>query len=117
MSDFYIMVNESKKEFIDPMRVGNYSRDLELDFIESSTIFWYLMGAHEKEDKDNIETFYHGRWNGKKIRLVGKGKDKDEYNTIIFDKEYKDITIKAHNEVENWWNNYEIIGLDYIGEI
>ena len=40
MTDFYIMVNESGKEFVDPMRVGDYSRDRELDFIESSTIFW-----------------------------------------------------------------------------
>ena len=43
------MVNESEKEFIDPMRVNDYSRNSELDFIESSTIFWYLMGAHRKQ--------------------------------------------------------------------
>jgi hypothetical protein len=99
MTDYYIMVNESDKEFIDPMRVGNYSRDRELDFIESSTIFWYLMGAHEKEDIDK-EAKYHGRWNGKKIRLIGKEKDKDQYNTLIFDKKYTDITIEAHEEIE-----------------
>ena len=101
MTDYYIMVNESEKEFIDPMRVGNYSRDRELDFIESSTIFWYLMGAHgsKEQDPDNKEK-YHGRWNGKKIRLVGKEKDQNQYNTIIFDKEYKDITIEAHKETE-----------------
>ena len=112
MTDFYIMVNETDKEFIDPMRVGNYSRDRELDFIESSTIFWYLMGAHEKEDNNDKETLFHGSWNGKKIRLVGKGKDKEEYNTIIFDKDYTDITIDAHNEVEKWGNNYKIICLN-----
>jgi hypothetical protein len=99
MTDFYIMVNETGKEFIDPMRVGNYSRDRELDFIESSTIFWYLMGAHEKEEADNEETVYHGRWNGKKIRLVGKGNDKELYDAIINDNEYTDITIEAHNEI------------------
>ena len=100
MTDFYIMVNETGKEFIDPMRVGNYSRDRELDFIESSTIFWYLMGAHEKEESDNEETEYHGRWNGKKIRLVGKENDKDQYDAIINDNEYTDITIEAHNEID-----------------
>ena len=100
MTDFYIMVNESGKEFIDPMRVGDYSRDRELDFIESSTIFWYLMGAHENKELDNKDTVYHGRWNGKKIRLIGKKHDKDEYNTIINNNEYTDITIEAHNEVE-----------------
>jgi hypothetical protein len=100
MTDYYIMVNESDKQFIDPMRVGDYSRDRELDFIESSTIFWYLMGAHEKEDI-NTESEYHGRWNGKKIRLVGKEKDKDQYNTIIFDNKYTDITIEAHEEIES----------------
>lgn len=102
MTDYYIMVNESGKEFIDPMRVGNYSRDRELDFIESSTIFWYLMGAHGKEEYDNKEKEYHGRWNGKKILLIGKEKDQDKYDTIINDNEYTDITIEAHNEVENW---------------
>jgi hypothetical protein len=100
MTDYYIMVNETDKEFIDPMRVGDYSRDRELDFIESSTIFWYLMGAHEKDDI-NSEAKYHGRWNGKKIRPVGKEKDKDQYNTIIFDKTYTDITIEAHEEIES----------------
>jgi hypothetical protein len=100
MTDFYIMVNESEKEFIDPMRVGDYSRDRELDFIESSTIFWYLMGAHENKELDNKDTVYHGRWNGKKIRLIGKKHDKDQYNTIINNNEYTDITIEAHNEVE-----------------
>ena len=100
MTDFYIMVNESEKEFIDPMRVGDYSRDCELDFIESSTIFWYLMGAHENKEPDNKDTVYHGRWNGKKIRLIGKKHDKDQYNTIINNNEYTDITIEAHNEVE-----------------
>ncbi len=102
MTDFYIMVNESGKEFIDPMRVGDYSRDRELDFIESSTIFWYLMGAHGKVEPNNKEKKYHGKWNGKKIRLVGKENDKDQYNTIINDNEYTDITIEAHKEVENW---------------
>jgi hypothetical protein len=100
MSDFYIMVNESGKEFIDPMRVGDYSRDRELDFIESSTIFWYLMGAHENKEPNNKDTVYHGSWNGKKIRLIGKKHDKDQYNTIINSNEYTDITIEAHNEVE-----------------
>jgi hypothetical protein len=99
MTDFYIMVNESEKEFIDPMRVGNYSRDRELDFIESSTIFWYLMGAHEKKESKNIETLYHGRWNGKKIRLVGKENDKMQYNAILNDSKYTDITIEAHDEI------------------
>ena len=47
------------------------------------------------------ESKYHGRWNGKKIRLVGKEKDKDQYNTIIFDKKYTDITIEAHEEIES----------------
>jgi hypothetical protein len=101
MSDFYIMVNESGKEFIDPMRVGDYSRDRELDFIESSTIFWYLMGAHENKEPNNKDTVYHGRWNGKKIRLIGKKHDKDQYNAIINNNEYTDITIEAHNEVES----------------
>jgi hypothetical protein len=100
MTDFYIMVNESGKEFIDPMRVGDYSRDRELDFIESSTIFWYLMGAHENMELDNKDTVYHGRWNGKKIRLIGKKHDKDQYNNIINNNKYTDITIEAHNEVE-----------------
>ena len=100
MTDFYIMVNESEKEFIDPMRVNDYSRDCELDFIESSTIFWYLMGAHGKAKIDNKEKKYHGKWNGKTIRLVGKGKDKDQYDTIINDNEYTDITIEAHNEIK-----------------
>jgi hypothetical protein len=99
MTDFYIMVNESGKEFINPMRVGEYSRDRELDFIESSTIFWYLMGAHGKAELDNKGKKYHSRWNCKKIRLVGKVKDKDQYDTIITDNEYTDITIEAHNEI------------------
>jgi hypothetical protein len=99
MTDYYIMVNESGKEFIDPMRVGNYSRDRELDFIESSTIFWYLMGAHRKQESDK-EMEYHGRWNGKKILLIGKEKDQEQYDTIINDKDYTDITIEAHNEIE-----------------
>lgn len=102
MTDFYIMVNESGKEFIDPMRVGDYSRDRELDFIESSTIFWYLMGAHEKKENDNQNTVYHGSWNGKKIRLIGKKHDQEQYNTIINNNKYTDITIEAHNEVEIW---------------
>ena len=101
MTDFYIMVNESGKEFINPMRVGEYSRDRELDFIESSTIFWYLMGAHGKAELDNKGKKYHSRWNCKKIRLVGKVKDKDQYNAIITDNEYTDITIEAHNEIKN----------------
>jgi hypothetical protein len=101
MTDFYIMVNESGKEFIDPMRVGDYSRDRELDFIESSTIFWYLMGAHEKEEAHYKDAEYHGRWNGKKIRLIGKEKDQEQYNTIINNKDYTDITIEAHNELES----------------
>ena len=36
----------------------------------------------------------------KKIGLVGKKNDKDLYDSIINDKEYTDITIEAHNEIE-----------------
>ena len=75
------------------------------------------MGAHEKEEPDNKETVYHGRWNGKKIRLVGKEKDKDRYNAIIDDKEYADITIEAHKEVENWRIYEKLISFKLNGEI
>ena len=37
---------------------------------------------------------------GKKIRLVGKENDKELYNAIINDNEYTDITIEAHNEID-----------------
>lgn len=102
MGQYFKAVNVSKKEYVDPYKIGGSAKLWEWCVNLAAGIFPYLLRKSNEGGGGDIQipnAEYAGRWGGDKVYLVG---DYDESNLYdIAEQEYTDISkplAKEYNE-------------------
>lgn len=102
MGQYFLLVNETRKEFIRSYCLGYGAKAFEWCANRISGVIYYLTYDRRNlsfKSGDLNKKLYLGRWKGNKIALVGDYFSEDLYDTAK--KEYKDISSAVGKEILN----------------
>ncbi len=99
MSQYFIIVNLEKREYIHPHDINRGAKLLEVknDELIGSLISFLL--DHKKEENNNY--LYLSRWIENKVILIGDSEDYSLFKQVITD--FNNISKNAYNEYLNFY--------------
>jgi len=100
MGQYYIIVNATRKEYINPSRCSSGIKMAELVQGKLSGILFYLTCDTTEKGGGDIEGDYRGRWKGNRIYVVGDYHKSGMYKAILKGccKGYKDVSLALCND-------------------